>query len=718
MTVIIVAVAWSLLTFAGWVFLSPLEKSRRDALLPTAPLFGLVVCVVVLHGTTVVMSVRVGCGVVAAVLALIAAVAWRRDPRWWRPSVSALGALAATVGCALLPAVWVLGPSLAVGDSEVLQLSPNNDAFYYVTVADWLQDHPATDLPEIAGSPDGGGVPPSYASARAQLSLNLRIGQELTHAALATVMGVDVEDSWYPLTALWVLLLPAAGVAAARFFALQFPTGLILGTMTAVAAPVVVQLASQNSDSLMGTALVPLALGSVVTALEHDPLVPRAVAGLCLAALVGTYTEYLPLVAPALVVLVLMRRPSEIPAAVRSSMVLLLAAVVAAPLIWLRAVRSLLFLGSISSDSFPTSYAGAPMTLIVGRFLGAAGPGDATVSAWLVALLVAYALTGLVAAFVLGEHRTFLLVLVGTGLALSVYLVTVRDRPYSQQRAVQLLLPLVLVVAAIGWDRAWSVVRTRRLDNAAGRRRDRPATSVGARLLTAGALGGAAVFLVSNSLVAHSLHLPAVARDRHVGDEFDQAAQWVRSYDGPSGAQTSVVVGDFFSQLWISDRLRGSSGVSYPTLHPSYQGQSSYWDREPRRWLLTDSTALQRVGRDVVVASNDRFALLDLSRGRAVVAVPGDVFGQNSWFIYRSDQGPRAVDLVGVARRRLATDAPVAPKDLGRDVLSSTLAEGEQQVRVVLTGKVGRRVVLSDDAWVFSPSSIRFASGRPPAAAP
>lgn len=701
-TFLIVAGAWALLTGAGCLLLAPVRRSQRDALLPAAPLFGVVLGVVVLHDTTLLLPVRSGIWVLAAVLVGLAVLAFKRDPEWWRTDRRTLVSVAVTAACGVLPAVFALGPSLAVGDSAVVQPSDNNDAFYYVTVADWLQDQAGTDVPVVGATPDEPGVQPSYFAAHTHLAGNLRMGQELVHAAVSTALGADVELTWYPLTALWVLLLPGAGVAAARFFRLRLLTGLLLGTMTSGSALVIFQLGQQNSDSLLGTGLALVALGAVVRAVGRDPLAPRWLAGLALTALIGTYTEFTPLVAPALVVAVLVRPSRELPAALRSAVLVLAVAVAAAPLAWLRALRSLLFLGGIASDTFPSAFHDAPLGVIVGRFLGAMTADDSSAPIAVVALLAAFVTVGVVGALVLSRRRWFFLTLLAVGIGLSVYFVTVRDRPYTQQRVVQLFLPLLLLVVAVGWDRLWCAARTRG-SRWAGRRsrppRLRPRTVVAAAGLT-----GAALFLVANAVVDARMDLPEKAKERHVGPEFAQAARWVRAVGGDDGERVDVLVGDFFSQLWITDALRDEPEVSYASLFVSYQGTTSYWDGEPRRWLLTDRWAIRDVDPGVVVHRNARFALLDLSKGKAVVAVPGDEFAQNSVVVLRSESAPTTVRLEGATRDRAPSDPPTQ-RSYG-EVLD--VPTGATELEVDLTTSVRRRVILSDADDVFMLAGVTF----------
>jgi len=706
MTLLVVVLAWTLLAVIGWLLLAPLSRERRDALLPAAPLFGAAFLVVVLHDLTLVLSVGTGVWLVAPLLVLLGVVATRRDPTWVRPSGAALRALGLTVACGAVPAFFALAPSLSTGDSGVIQPSPNNDAYYYVTVADWLQDHPATDVPDIEATPEEGGDPPSYTAAKAQLTQHLRIGQELTHAAVSTVLGVSPEETWYPLTALWVLLMPAAGVAAARFLRFHLVTGLLLGTAVSLSSLVFFQLAAQNSDSLLGIALVFLALGGVVRAVGRDPLAPPWLAGLSLTALVGTYTEFVPLIAPALVVAVLVRPRSDALRALRAAVPVLLFAVLCAPLVWVRAVRSLLFLGQIQSDNLPTAFAGAPLPAIVARFFGLTSIESEDAPVLLLLLVAVFVLTGVGAALALSGRRWFFATLLGVGLFLSIYMTTVRERPYTQQRIVQLLLPLVLLVVAVGWDRLWRAAGARRAAGSGRRRRDHPRR---AQVVVA-VLGvaGAALFAITNGVVDHRMRLSDQAELRHVGPEFEEAAGWVRDVGGDDGEKASVLVGDFFSQLWITDALRGETGVASPSLFVSYQGQTSYWDGKPRRWLLTDRSAIKRADDGVVVKQNDRFALLDLSQGRAVVAVPADEFGQNSYILLRSDSAPETIRLLGRTRPRTVTDPPTSP-DLEALVLRG-LEPDTDHLPVEVEPSVGRRIVLSDADDVFQLYGLRFAS--------
>lgn len=701
-TALIIACAWVMLTSVGWVVLGPLERRMRDGLLPTAPLVGVVSLVVVLHTTSLVLSVRAGVWVVGATLLVIVVVATRRDRTWWRPDRRALAALVLTAACGAAPAVWLLAPSVATGDSGVIQPSLNNDAFYYVSLADWLQDHPSTQRPETGPTPETSTFPPSFGPAQTQLETGLRIGQELVHAALATALGADTERAWYPLTALWVLLLPASGIAAARYLRLSTFVGLALGTTTAVSALVVFQFAQQNSDSLLGTALVFPAVGATMAAVSRrHPYGSRWLAALLLTGLVGAYPEFMPLVAPALVVAVLARARADIPRAVRSAVALLGLGLAMGLPVWVRAATSLLFLGGIESDQFPTAFTGEPVAVLLGRFLGVMSFEDGSAPVVLLAICAAFVATGVAAALVLSSRRWVFGSLLAVGLFLAIYMVTVRDRPYTQQRVLQFLLPLVLLVVAVGWDRLWRRARDRDRDGTGPPDgRARRAAAIVAVLGTVGAVA----MVGANARVNQAMDLASKAEHRHVGPEFAQAARWVRRLAGADGSQAMVLVGDFFAQLWISDALRDTPKVSYPTLYRSYQRISSYWDGDPRRWLLVDRSALTVTAPGVIVRSNDRFMLLDLSLGPAVVAVPADEKGHNSYLVLRSRSGPRSVFLTGSTRERQASDPAFSP-GFG-SMIGAQLRPGATSLRVDLRRVVSRRLVLNGEHDIFMLSGI------------
>jgi hypothetical protein len=318
-------------------------------------------------------------------------------------------------------------------------------------------------------------------------------------------------------------------------------------------------------------------------------------------------------------------------------------------------------------------------------------------------------LAGMVAAVVLSGRRWFYGALVLVGCLLAVYMTTIRDRPYTQQRLVQLLLPLVLLVAAAGWDGLCRHTRSRESRAPrAGSHLAAPARHIQTSTALVGVgLAAAASLVVANAHVDDSLDMGTAGRERHVGPEFAEAAGWIRSLGDHQGDEAMVLVGDFFSQLWITDALRDVADVAYPALYPDYQYQNSYWDGQPRRWLLVDRYAIRSVRRHAVVRQNSRFALIDLSRASAVVAVPADVAGQNSYLILRSAKGPSAADLIGSTRARTPTDVPPAP-GYGAHVQPSAIGPGTTEVRVEFGDAMARRIVLSDEDAVFVVGDILF----------
>ena len=82
-----------------------------------------------------------------------------------------------------------------------------------------------------------------------------------------------------------------------------------------------------------------------------------------------------------------------------------------------------------------------------------------------------------------------------------------------------------------------------------------------------------------------------------------------------------------------------------------------------------------------------------------MVAIPADVFGQNSYVVLRSVSGPCEVKLIGTTRDRQPTD--VAPMPGYGESVADDLRPGVTEILVDLEESLARRVVLSDDEDVF-----------------
>lgn len=695
-TLVIGGWAWLIFAALGWVALGLVRRERREALLPGAPVVGVAVLVCALHWTGLVMSVGAGLWVVLAGVVVVAVVNTVRDRRWWVVPRRALawGLLALAAGVA--PAAVLLQPAAITGDSRVVQVTTNNDAFYYVTVIDWLRENPAIDAPRIGTEPGPDVAPPSFLSAAGHINLHLRVGDELAQAAVSELTGRPPLVTWYPVTALWLVLLPAAGLLAARAFRLRAVTGVVAGVLVSIAALTVFQFAAQNSDSLLGIALCLPAVAACVAAVGRSRRFPRLLAGILFAAFVGSYCEYLPLVAPALIVAVLARHPSRIPAAVGNAAVVLGASLVAAPLAWANAVRSLLFLGGISSEGGGSAFSGVTGWGFLNRLIGATSMTGAQLPNGFGALLAAGVGAGCLAAVVLSHRRAFLLVLAGTGGAVVYYFSAVVHRPYSQQRAVEMWLPLLLFVACFGWDRLFSWSRR------APSRAWRAATALTAAVAAALGMAWTAVNIRTDQ------QLPwAAVRQRHVDATFTQAATWVRAR---GGANVLVLAGDFFDQQWITAALRDDRMVAYAELFVSYQARASYWNGRPRRWLLVDRRVMLDAPPSAVVAANARFRLVDMSRGAIVAVSAADEFYRGNYVVLRSADAATHVTLGGVVIHRWLAPLTLRRARDGAPLPPRTLVAGMRAVRLAVDG-AGRDFSLNQDGLQFVPQQIVRSTG-------
>ncbi|MGX7681452.1 hypothetical protein ACSMXN_21410 [Jatrophihabitans sp. DSM 45814] len=637
-TLLIMAAAWLILSLVGWLVLGQFTASKRNLLLPAAPLIGAAALVAVLHYTTLITSVRVGLWFVAGAAGVLLVLNFRKDRRWWATSRSALGLMVLAAALGAIPATAVLYPSKVVGDSRVVQLSNANDAFYYVTVVDWVTHNRGIDRPVFHQTPQQGGAPMSYVSASSQIGHHLRIGDELTQSAINVVLGKSSVDTWYPLSGLWILLLPAAGLGAARCLRMRAASGLILGVAIATSSLTLLQLANQNSDSLLGVALAPFAVAAVVQALDRSPIFGRVFAALMLAALLGTYAEFTPLILPALILAVFARRPSNIWPAARSALIVVGLSIAIAPLAWSNAFRSLVFIGQIAPDHLTSPFSGATRWETLNRFTGTTPFEQGFARSWQAPLLALALVVGVALAAVFSRRRLFMVVLAGTGAALAYDLAAVKQRPYSQLRTIEIWIPLLLLVAAFGFDRLYQWWSSQERPEF---RRFRVA------VLVAAVLPGLLWIAVNERTSVRMVGNVAMIRARHVDSDFAQAAGWLSAVDGPKGSDSMVLAPQFFDQLWITQALRSKPLTAYPFLYISYQGYSRFWDGKLTRWLLVDDTATLDADPGTVVRTNARFKLVDLTVGQVAVGFDSSTAGHPSYFVMRTPGTAAKVRLTG-----------------------------------------------------------------------
>jgi hypothetical protein len=622
-TVLLVATAWGLLTLLGLMLLAAVPSALRRTLLPAAPLVGVAFLVAGLHTTGLFLSVRRGLVVLAliAVATLVVGVV-RGSARPLADRSSAGWSLAGLlVGIPF--ALVALAPSLILDDSRVVSPSANNDAVWYVSVSTWLEDHPITDVPDIPAAPVGSADHGVLADGPAvsALTFPLRVGQELVQASLNVVTGTSPMTTFTPWVAAWVLLLPGGCLAAAALLRLGRGVGLAGGVVMASSVVVVQQVYNQNAASVLGIALAPLVLAGVVAALERDRRMPLLLAGLLLSGLVGTYSEYAPFVAPALAAAAVLRRSGLWVALARAAGVVLVAVAVA-PLAWYRALKGLLGVRGGAADAFPSPFRDAPVSVIINRLVGV-GPADAASQrSWIALLLAALIVLGVALALLLGPQRGLWIGLLAVAVPF-IAVLSAQKLGYTQRRAVEIVLPLVLFISVAGW--AALVRRLSRTQFGPERRSltvARRTVAVVPVLLVTVLLVPLLVFSAVNVRSSLSAFVRADLQPRHVDSDFSDAYQWVADVGGEDGAEVSVLVPNFFDQQWLTLTLGDEEQVEYPAVRPDYFRAESFWSGGvDRYWLVGDGVQVD-ADPDVLVYANERFRLYDLTRGQAVIAAP------------------------------------------------------------------------------------------------
>lgn len=631
---LLVAVAWALLAVLGACLLSAVRPALRNALLPGAPLVGVAFLVAGLHTTGLVLPARWGVAVLVVVALATLVVGLRRVARRVPPDRTSVLWTVAAVAVAVPFTLVALAPSLLLRDSGVVSPTSSNDAVWYVSVSQWLQDHSILDVPVIGFAP-GAGVPagesaavPGDGPAISALTLPLRVGQELVQAALNTLIGTSALDTFSPWLAAWVLLLPGGCVAAAAVLGVARGAGLAAGVVMAGSAVLVQQVYHQNAGSVLGIALAPLVVAVVIASLDRQRRVPLLLSGLLLAGLVGTYTEYAPFVAPAIAGAVFLRRGDVRTAIARAAMIVGIAVAVA-PLAWLRAAQTLIGVRGGAADAWPSPFLDRP-TVMVNRLTGT-GPVSGGFEPSIVGfLLAAVVVVGAVLAVVLGPHRGAWIGFIGIGAPFVLWL-SLEGLGYTQRRAVELALPLSLFVAVLGW--ATLVARLRVSVPEWAARRNAVPDRVRAALPTGLVLLAVLPILVWSGVNVRSSLAAFAEADlaaRHVDHSFTEAQEWVGELGGREGSDVSVLVPGFFDQQWLGIALADEERVEYPTLRADYFRAVSFWSGGRDRYWLVGNGVQVDADPQVVVRANARFRLLDLDRGEAAVVAPYLLTGWNT----------------------------------------------------------------------------------------
>jgi hypothetical protein len=690
-----------LLTLFGLVVLAFLDEAGQRLLLPAAPAIGALTAAAVLHWPGTFVGTNIGLPVAFAAGALACRTRLRPLARnlrsCWRLLlvVTAIGVPALVVG---------LEPQTRAGGARVVQPTWNNDAYAYVSLTDYLQQHPATAHPEIP--PD----PPAYGYSRSHLHSGLRIGEEFVQAAVATATGNTPERTWYTVSASWLLVLPGAMVGAAALLGSSPITGAIAGLIAGISALSTGQLFNQNSASLLGMVVSPLALALLVARLcafgPWQP--PRWLVGLGITGLAASYSEYAPIFAAGLALLVMFRATVGLRATVVDAAGILGTGLLIAPLAWYRTVAALTAEYHVAGNYWVSPFLDVSPAVTLTRLSGVIGLNGRKPAAIGIALCLVAAALIVIGIVRSAAARRLLPFLVGSMLLLYA-MGSVRRFPYGHQRAVEISLVLFLLAMSIGGE---SILRAERL------RRSRRL-----RVLAAGLLAViTAAFCVTNVRTARVVGRSDLARVRTVDRSFYEALGWVRQVSVDRGSNVLVADSEFFQQLWVVYLMRNLDRVAFPLIYPAYTpglGNRGLWDGRIRRYALVGARDFVDARGPVVVARNARYRLLDLSRGEALIAMPLSGFNYDTpkpdgYSLWMAAQGellfirtagyPRTVLLLGRGEETLVP-LPIQVKEAASSEARTLLATATGGIRLALSAGVQTDVVLLTDRVASPPES-------------
>ncbi|MFV0524246.1 MAG: hypothetical protein ACK5RL_07090 [Acidimicrobiales bacterium] len=676
---------WVLATTTGWLVVGWLEPTTRRRWAPATPLIGLATLIVVFSLAGAVLPMRL---VAPITLAAIGVGAVTRLALGDRPSLRLAGELLVPL-LLPVPALLLLLVPLVRTDSTLVMTGPNHDAMFYVATADWVADHPFTDSPRVGFTPDTSEVAPTYFPARHAAETRLRIGDALL-SSVGYALGVGPVRSYWMLQMLgWLAFLPAslAGAMACLDDRRWFQAAVTaVGTVVMTGSPVLAfQVFNQNAASLLGIVLFPMTAAAVWSRLEDaDTGPPRFVTAIVFAALLGTYSEYTSVLAVAFAVVIVGRAPRRIlPAAGRGLQVAALTAAVGPVIVW-RVVHSLLFLSGVTADGFGTLYRHVELPLVFGRALGTTWPSATETPLTSTALVTAVVTVGLVGAVALHRSRRLWLGLTAGAVTTTWYVTVVIGSDYSNQRSVEIMQPIMLWAAVVGWTAM--AARAGATVTAAGEREPTAgAVPIGAGLLVVAGVW-AAVALTGAYVTRRAMPpLPFLER-RSVGPAYDELTDWADRYGGRDGADLTVVTSGVEESFWAGDALRYFPDVDYPVLYPGYQGGPSFTDTPPTgvgdRYLLVDRESFVIPADAEPLEQNDRFLLFDTGVRPVTVLSPrrfemgvSEGVGVSRW-VWLSDDGDLVAVRTGGAPRhielQLSTSAWMAPLGLTVTVSGGT----------------------------------------------
>ncbi|MEA9984427.1 hypothetical protein [Subtercola sp. RTI3] len=612
---------------------------------------------VVLHLTGTFLPARVGIWVAVSLAVVALAVSVVRERSEWFVPLRSVGAWGVSLAVGVPGAILALAPSLLAGSPQLVSATVSNDGFYYASVVDWLTGHPVLALPNIGANPLLGLDSPAYGPAAESLRSGLRVGQELVQAGLGSLTGLGPVSAFSPWIGLWVLLVPGGLWVLGEVFHVARIGRVILGLVVVTSFSLVDQVLRQNADSLLGIAFLGLVIALVaagVSAPRKERVTPLWLAALVVAALVGTYTEYLPFAGVTLVMVVLLRAPRAVPRALARALVIIGLSIVLGPLIWARAIQNSLFVGGIAAGGGGTTLSfGEGVGRLLGPYQAIFEPNGVVTYGHtgqvLLTLVVLAILAGCVLALI-GRRSRPLAVGAALSAAIIVY-IAFKGNDYVTSRGAAIVTPLVFTAAVLGWVNLyrWARRSQRSTTDPTARSNSRRGRSLA--VLVAGA-AAAAVTVGIGVNFAFVNTVDARSDDVLVSAEFHEAASWVSRIGNGDGSAVAVASATLFQQLWISEALSSAPDVSYISLRGDlgYRGNltmHTFWADQPERYVLLGRGAFGSYDPSAVVEQNSQFVLLDLTKP-ATVAVP--VVAAPSWSYVTDASGAISSSAAGVVQ--------------------------------------------------------------------
>ena len=487
-----------------------------------------------------------------------------------------------------------LFPVFMIGYPASLQGTPNNDAYCYITLAQWFTQHLPHEIPEISpGSPWVGYI-------RAHLTGNMRIGAEYFLAAFSKILNIDPSQAFTIVSAgVTSLFIP---VGYLFLGALQYARKVaILGGVFAGAGAMTITLhMNQNFDNLFGLVLWLGAFSAFLLILlkpKDLSLIPAA--GLLTSGVIATYSELLPFFIP-------LSGGLFLAACLRERRVLFpqLLALGGAGILGVifnlpaanRAFRVLAahftnINAGLAGGDVSSPFLTANVGLNLERFLGLSHIFQSGHGVLVGGLGILFALVAIVGELRFGKNRLYWLAMIGIIVGFAAYFSIIKPHGYAQMKFLFYVQSLIMLLLAAGvgtlllhWKSLW---------------------------LRSSILGLTVLFLALNfQATAALLRVDPRAGDRVLSENYLELPALHQSLvpDTP----VLAAVSGYFEHLWLAYYLRHHS-VHFRSSSPDYfQKPSGYfYQEESYRYILMLRDEVVPKRADYHLWHNDKFVLYD-----------------------------------------------------------------------------------------------------------